>query len=58
MLKNLEDTNMSLEGPRTNFEDHQAQTEEEEEDLSSTKKEKNVDKTSITSALNTLNSLR
>ena len=41
----------------TSSEDHRAQTEKEEEDLLSGKKENNVDKTSITSVFNTLNPL-
>ena len=48
---------MSSKGPRPSFEDHWAQTEEEKEDLSSSKKRKNVDKAFITSAFNTLNHL-
>ena len=55
--EDLEDTDVSSEGPMTNFEDYRAQTEEEHEHLSSSKKGKNVDKTPITSVFNTLNPL-
>ena len=48
---------MSSEGPGTSFEDHQAQTKEEEEDLLSSKKGRNADKAPITSVFNVLNPL-
>ena len=48
---------MSSKGMRTSFVDHQAQTEEEKEDLSSSKKGKNADKAPITSAFNALSPL-
>ena len=46
---------MSLEKPRTSSEDHQALTEEDEEDLLASKEEKSADKAPITSAFNALN---
>lgn len=52
-----EDTFLSSKEPKTNFVDHQAQIEEEEGDLSTSKEGKTVDKTSITSAFNDLNPL-
>ena len=48
---------MSSEGPRPRFEDHQAQTKEEKEDFSSSKKRRNADKAFIAFAFNTLNPL-
>ena len=58
IFEDPEDTNVSLGGLRTSSEDHLAQTKEEKEDLSSSKKGKNAYKVSITSAFNTLNPLR
>ena len=57
MLEDPEDTNMSSEGPKTSSEDHQTQAEKEEEDLSSSKKGRNVNKVLITFAFNALNPL-
>ena len=57
MPKDPEDTLLSLEGTRTSFEDHRAQTEEEKRDLSAIKDGKNVDKASISYTFNTLNPL-
>ena len=57
MPEDPEDTNVSSEGPMTSSEDHQAQIEEKEEDLSLSKKGRNADKVPITSAFNTLNPL-
>ena len=48
---------MSSEGPGTSFEDHQAQTKEDEEDLLSSKKGRNADKAPINSVFNALNPL-
>ena len=57
MPKDPEDTLLSSKGPKTNSEDHRAQTEEEEGDLLASKERKTVDKASIISAFNTLNLL-
>ena len=55
--KDPEDADMSSEGPRPRFEGHQAQTKEEKEDFSSSKKRRNADKAFIAFAFNTLNPL-
>ena len=57
MPEDPEDTLLSSKGPKTNSEDHWAQIEEEEGDLSASKERKIVDKASIISAFNTLNLL-
>ena len=57
MPEDPKDTLLSSKGPKTSSEDHQAQTEEEEGDLSASKEGKIVDKASITSTFNALNPL-
>ena len=57
MLEDTEDTLLSSKGPKTNSEDHRAQTEEEKGDLLASKERKTVNKASIISAFNTLNLL-
>ena len=57
MPEDPKDTLLSSKGPKTSSEDHRAQTEEEEGDLSASKEGKTIDNVSITSAFNALNTL-
>ena len=55
--EDLEDTDTSSEGPKSNAEDHWTRIEEERESWPLSKKGKNTDKTSIISPFNALNPL-